>query len=302
MDFEYLALSGGGVKGVFSAGVVLALDDLGLLENIKGMVGTSIGALISALYILGFSGKEIATFACNMDFSKLVERADPIRFMSRGYMFKAKPLKEKLQEFVRLKTLDKNYTLGQLFQKTGKHLLIVAVCKEDGKLALMDHTTDEFSDLPVWKAIRMSMSIPLGFKPVFWKGKHYIDGACRLNYPIHIFPIEKTLGIRIGVRGHNTSTLPVSENKNDKNILKGLMHSVFSMFNLLIVIMNAISEEAEIQTLKGLKFREIDGMIDENVSTLSFNISSEKKIKMVMSGVAQTLKYVIDPKWKMVEA
>lgn len=304
MDFDYVAISGGGTKGVFAVGVVLALDYLGLLTNIKGIVGTSIGGLIGTMYILGFTGNEIANYASDTQFSTLLQRPDPIRFISRGYICNGKLIKQKLKELIFEKTQNENITLGELYIKTGKHLILTAVCREDSQLALLDHTSDTFSDLPLWRALRMTMSFPYVFKPEKWKEKHYIDGGCRLNYPITVFPIEKTLGIRIGVRGHRSSMLPFSvENPSSKlsknHPLTGFIYNLYSMLELLIVVINAISEEAEIQALKGLKFREIDGLI-ENTSTLSFDVSHEDKVKMIMHGISRAIECLVDPQWKTV--
>jgi predicted acylesterase/phospholipase RssA len=302
LDFEYLALSGGGVKGVFSAGVLLALEHLGLLKNIKGVAGTSIGGLICVMYVTGYTGKEIATYACDTPFSEMLERIDPIRFMARGYISGGKWIKERLRQIIGARTQQPDITMEQLFARTGVHLVLCSVCREDGQLALMDHNT--FPDLPVWRALRMTMALPWIFKPVPWKGKSYMDGGCRLNYPMNVFPIEKTLGIRIGIRGQASEMIPVKMDrspgkKKSKNLFKDIMKTLLSMIDLLVFLLDTMTEEVETQMLKGQRFREIDGAV-EDVSTLSFDISTEDKEKMVMAGVSRAIEYVLDPQWKTV--
>jgi NTE family protein len=52
-----LALGGGGVRGLAHILILETLDDLGIKPSI--IAGTSMGAIIGALYASGISGKEI---------------------------------------------------------------------------------------------------------------------------------------------------------------------------------------------------------------------------------------------------
>ena len=52
-----LTLSGGGAKGLAHIGILKAIDSAGL--KIDYITGTSMGAIIGALYAVGYSGKEI---------------------------------------------------------------------------------------------------------------------------------------------------------------------------------------------------------------------------------------------------
>ena len=52
-----LVLSGGGAKGIAHTGVIRALDSMGIRPDL--VVGTSMGAIIGALYASGYSGSQI---------------------------------------------------------------------------------------------------------------------------------------------------------------------------------------------------------------------------------------------------
>jgi len=52
-----LALGGGGVRGLAHVAVLEALDELGRRPSV--IAGTSIGAIVGAMYASGISGKEI---------------------------------------------------------------------------------------------------------------------------------------------------------------------------------------------------------------------------------------------------
>ncbi len=56
-----LVLSGGGAKGIAHIGVLAVLDSLGIRPDL--VVGTSMGAVVGALYASGYSGRELDSLA-----------------------------------------------------------------------------------------------------------------------------------------------------------------------------------------------------------------------------------------------
>jgi NTE family protein len=52
-----LVLSGGGAKGIAHIGVLRVMDSLGIRPDL--VVGTSMGAVVGALYASGYSGREL---------------------------------------------------------------------------------------------------------------------------------------------------------------------------------------------------------------------------------------------------
>ena len=57
--WRYLALEGGGVKGVAFAGAARALEEAGLLQRFEGFAGTSAGSQAAALLAAGFTASEL---------------------------------------------------------------------------------------------------------------------------------------------------------------------------------------------------------------------------------------------------
>ncbi|MCV4272094.1 patatin-like phospholipase family protein [Pseudomonas capsici] len=53
----FLALQGGGAKGVVHVGGLIAIDDLGL--DVKGVAGTSAGSMVAALIAAGYKGQDL---------------------------------------------------------------------------------------------------------------------------------------------------------------------------------------------------------------------------------------------------
>ena len=77
-----LVLSGGGAKGIAHIGVLRALDSLGVRPDL--VVGTSMGAIIGALYASGYSAAQIDSIAGVLDPASpaFIPRARPVATQS----------------------------------------------------------------------------------------------------------------------------------------------------------------------------------------------------------------------------
>ncbi len=70
-----LVLSGGGAKGFAHIGVFKVLDSLGIVPDM--IVGSSIGAIMGALYASGYSGAEIDSIARALPISDVIRAYSP---------------------------------------------------------------------------------------------------------------------------------------------------------------------------------------------------------------------------------
>ena len=88
-----LVLSGGGAKGLAHIGVLAVLDSLAIRPDL--IVGTSIGAIVGAMYASGYRAREIDSLARGVAISEIVrpfrtaaphpwDDRIPILFMVRG--------------------------------------------------------------------------------------------------------------------------------------------------------------------------------------------------------------------------
>ena len=59
MVIKNIVLSGGQIKGISYIGILRALEDLDLLNNIENILGVSSGAIMSFAIALGLSSKQI---------------------------------------------------------------------------------------------------------------------------------------------------------------------------------------------------------------------------------------------------
>src|SRR6185437_7183081 len=75
-DEMTLVLSGGGAKGLAHIGVLEVMDSLGIRPQF--VVGTSMGAIVGALYASGYSGKQIDSLAHTLPLSDIFRSFAPV--------------------------------------------------------------------------------------------------------------------------------------------------------------------------------------------------------------------------------
>lgn len=225
--YTSIVFSGGGTRGIAFAG---ALEILRKEENIdwglrcpllKNVCGCSIGALLALLVCLEFSANEIADLLMNTSFHQLVN-LDPMQILkvaTAGLLGLDNGLT--LQQFlckqiVRKTTLDMHSALLLTFEdlyKTKKMNLVVIATDLDAK-QLVTFSAELTPKVSVVEAVRASMALPPLFEPVVIDGKLLSDGGLIENFPMHLFPVEEVLGLRLAsqtktVEEMKQTTLPL---------------------------------------------------------------------------------------------
>ncbi len=187
-----LVLSGGGAKGLAHIGALKVIEDAGVKIDYIG--GTSMGAIVGALYASGYSAYELDSIFRNTDFPKLIqdnvprgaktfyEKEDSERYaLSLPFENFSVSFPEAISggqniynEFVRLLFHVKDVTD---FKKLPIPFLCMATNVETGESVLMDS-----GYLP--EAIMASGTFPSLFEPSEIDGNILIDGGVVNNYPI----------------------------------------------------------------------------------------------------------------------
>jgi predicted acylesterase/phospholipase RssA len=190
-----LALSGGGARGLAQIGVLQRLEEVGY--PLDSITGTSAGALVGALYASGFSGREIEDLFGRLDLTRAFleplwrnpgetlgeqeDRNDTFLSIERhnGRVFLAQGLRSGVEMQHTLQGLLARgaYFSGGDFDRLQRPLRVLATNLESGQGRVFGH-----GDLV--EAVRASMSIPGGFRPVIIEGQQYVDGALVENLPV----------------------------------------------------------------------------------------------------------------------
>jgi predicted acylesterase/phospholipase RssA len=181
MDYDTVVISGGGVKGLYLLGGYQAALDIGLLNNVKKFIGTSIGAVLCYLIAIGYSPIEIVV---NLQTHKLMEKIQQfnlIAMINGNGAISFSTIYESLEK-LSINKVGKILTLGKLKEEFGKTLICVTYNMTKGEPEYLG--PDNYPDLPCITALRMSCNIPLIFDRFKYMNSFYIDGGICDNFPI----------------------------------------------------------------------------------------------------------------------
>ena len=189
-----LVLSGGGAKGGAHIGVLKVIDDLNI--PIDYVVGTSMGAVVGALYASGYSGQEIELILTTVKWDSILrnkvdrkniyyrrKRDDDLFLIGTMIGLKKGRLyfSTGIVQGHDLYQTFKKHTIGQepieSFDQLSIPFRAVATDLLTGDTVVLSH-----GDLA--KAMVASMSVPGLFSPVEIDGKILVDGGVSSNLPI----------------------------------------------------------------------------------------------------------------------
>lgn len=187
-----LVLSGGGAKGLAHIGVLKVIEDTGV--KIDYIAGTSMGAIVGALYASGYKAKALDSLFRVIDFNRLIQDNFP-RANKTFYE------KEDAERYAISLPFDGNkisfpqaISGGQnVYNKLLSLLYNVKDIKDFNALPIpfFCMATDVEKGIPVLlnsgylpEAIMASGTFPSLFEPVELNGQLLIDGGVLNNYPI----------------------------------------------------------------------------------------------------------------------
>ena len=203
--FRNLIFEGGGVKGIAYGGALKVLEELGYLNNISRVAGTSAGAINATLLALGFTTPDISNIIADTNFGSFEDHSKlfPINvyrvFKSFGWN-KGNAFTEWMGNYIKGKTGKTDFTFGELEEEIKgnnnngfKYLYMASTNLQQQKRAVFSHELERCKNMPIKNAVRMSMSIPLFFEAFKYESDLYVDGGVSYNYPINLFDEKRYL-------------------------------------------------------------------------------------------------------------
>lgn len=266
-----LVMSGGGIKGIAHLGALYALQQLKYLDKIEVFSGTSVGGLISILYIIGYTPAKLYEFIKIFDVSKTRDMSITNIFQKFG-VDSGEKLEIAFKKMINKMGLNMNITLKELYEITHKKIILTTVCVNTEELCYVSH--ENYPDLPVYLAMRMTSSIPGYYCPVEYKGYLYIDGASMDNYPHKPFKdqLEKTMGLLL-IDAKNT------------------IEKIDNIETYFMKVLKCMMTGMDYHNRHGFEDNTIEIHV-ENINVMTFNIDDGKKDELFLKGFNAVMNYI----------
>ena len=166
---KYLVLGPGGMGYFAMLGVYTQMYDK--LSNVKGISGSSAGALLAFLISIGKTPQEIYDISFDVNIKDLV-KYNIKSFLDKYGLIDHSQIREKL-----ISICEREPT----FKDLDMDLYIAAFNVNDSKTEYFSKETHP--DMSVIDAVCMSISVPFLFSTVKYRDKIYIDGGTMESYP-----------------------------------------------------------------------------------------------------------------------
>jgi len=178
-----LVLPSGGIKGVYLLGAIEYLYEQIGLEHIESYYGTSIGAIISGLLIIGYKPLELLVYICIHKIIHCLAATFHITNIVTDKKFLDASLFNQMLQTIITKKIGHIPTLAELYETYKKKLCIVTIARHNPTEPIyISHETHP--TLPLDIALQMSSSIPFVFGYTVYDNNEYIDGGLIDPFPI----------------------------------------------------------------------------------------------------------------------
>ena len=259
---ENLVFSSGGVRGISHIGALEKLKEGNYLNNIKNVLGCSIGSLIALLFALDYTPENMYKLIINTELDKILD-CDIENNLSNYGIDNGKKIECIIKKILKESDKSENITFKELQNKTDKNLIISSLCLNNGKVKFF--CCENTPDLEIYRGIKMSLLVPFLFIIEEYNNEVYIDSGLVNGYPIDFFGKnnKKTLGLII-----------CKEHEKNK---------IISINDYLNSLVNATLMNLCQQQINDYKLNTIIIPIKE-YQLLDFNISNYDKNKLFLIG------------------
>ena len=186
----HLIMSGSGARFISFVGSLSYYQNYydNFLNRIKTITATSGGSIVGLLIALGYNLLTIKNYILNLE-SKDVKKSDYFKFLHSYGIDDGEKIINIIKNLIEKKLGNKNATFKDLYMLKGILFNVTGTCLNTYKTTYFSY--ESHPDMELWKAVRISTSIPFYYTYFDYEDKVYVDGAL-LEY----FPISKIEDIK----------------------------------------------------------------------------------------------------------
>ncbi|GAA3934025.1 patatin-like phospholipase family protein [Hymenobacter algoricola] len=288
-----LVLSGGGAKGLAHIGVLKTLEKNRI--PIDYIVGTSMGAIVGALYAAGYSPREIEEIVLKPEFQNWVS-GEPLEDKVYNY-YDAEPtpaalhlrlaVDSSLKARVTPKLVDDvtlNYVLATMLAPAGAisgydfDKLLVPYRSVASEVFTREKVVQRSGSLS--DAVRSSMAFPLAFRPIRGlDGRYLFDGAVVDNFPTGVMRQEFKPDVIIGVNVGDVAFSKYPKEKDDALLTSTLLFLGSNVADTASVGKNGIFIQPDLGEITAADFNKVKQLI------LLGEQATERKLELTLSRI-----------------
>ena len=292
MNPKTLVMSGGAVRGMAFVGCLSCLKHHGLLAGIDTFVGSSAGALASLLAVIDFDLDAFPAWLCEQAHLTRFNKIDiegVLELFERSGIDPGDGLWDLARNALRARGLVPEITFLELAKNTGKHLV---VCVSNLTLGRAEHLSLETApDVSVALALRMSMSVPIFYRPVERDGHLYVDGCVYDNLPMGYALNECALNRRSG----SVLALYVRDTVDDSFEIKNLSDLVARMMSTVLhrMTIDRVAQDPRAQLVElAIQIPELNDVTSMDFSNMEFPVRESLLLKVMRMGYEQMSRHL----------
>jgi len=307
-QYKNLVFGGASSKIYCYLGAIDILERNQILDEIIHYLGTSSGSIIATMLALGYSSKEIKELIyqvnpSEMNIMPILPKGIYNLFKTYGYL-NTKPYIKWIKNMIRVKSNNEDLTFKQLYDLTNKILTITGTCINKRETHYYNYISNP--NMPIFKAIQISTSLPLAFPMIKWGSDELVDGGLLENYPFYYIkecgsfpnsreevvqyklekdiPNKHTIGIKIFPENYEKSKrFFIGDDKTE------------SIKDYLLNIVNTLLTQIERNTFTDHSLKNtISIKIDKNIDSYNFNLSTSEKDYLYEKGQKYTNEFLTE--------
>lgn len=277
-DIYTIIFGGGAVRGFAYVGAIKALQELKIKYDT--IVGSSVGAVVAALFAVGYSYDDIKDMFMKVNFELF--RDIHFGFGTNFALSKGEIFTNWMRENIEKKVYGESYKKGKnkpvTFADIEKDLLVYTTdlikfkCKEFSK--------EETPDFEIAEAVRISSSMPGLMTPVDINGKKLVDGDLLKSLPLW----KLSSNLKLGTNRILEFRLEGEYNKVENNAI--------DFFNAIYSCMTSAATDNIINTYGNRDDFDYIKLNTGDVIIIDFSMSESMRNVLIDLGYSQTMEYL----------